>query len=349
MQDKTAIGNNEHTNTPSKAFREYIEALVEEVVINGEPFDAQKKWLRKNSEAEGVDYATLEKNLMEFFETIEELKSHESKAGERLAKMLAKDCFLDEGKVNELVSAVNELREGVEQRASEEAKCEAQEETVNKAAIQGFVNGHEYVDLGLSSGTLWATCNVGASKPEDCGDFFAWGETQPKSDYDEGNYKHFDGEEYTKYTEDKDVVLRPDDDAASANWGVGWRMPTKEEFDEIRDNIPHVWTTQNGIDGWLFTASNGNTLFLPAAKSEGNYWMATKRGYFTNIGGAYSVFFNYCRFETSHFSKRYLGFSVRPVLVSDPFTYMRSRGGDIFDEMPGGHLLKEKTLDKTTV
>ena len=149
MKDKTTIGITD-------AFREFIAALVEEVVLEGKPFEEQKKWLRKYSAVEGMDFATLENNLTEFFETVEELKSKESKAIERFAKMLAKNCYLEENEVDKLVLAVNEVREGVGQRTGDEAGCETQEETVNEAAKQGFVNGHEYVGLNLPSGTLWA-------------------------------------------------------------------------------------------------------------------------------------------------------------------------------------------------
>jgi hypothetical protein len=119
MQDKTAIENNENANTPSKAFREYIESLVEEVVLNGATLNDHKKYLQRYSQEEGVDYDVLEKKLIEFFETIEELKPKESKAIERLAKMLGKDCYLEENKVDELVLAVNKAREEAKRKAKE--------------------------------------------------------------------------------------------------------------------------------------------------------------------------------------------------------------------------------------
>ena len=129
---------------------------------------------------------------------------------------------------------------------------------------------HDYVDLGLPSGTLWATCNVGANAPEEYGDYFAWGETQPKDYYDESTYQYYDGNNYTKYSGIDDLTtLLPEDDAASANWGNGWRIPTKEDFQELLDNTTYIWTTQNGVDGRLFISSIGNELFLPSA---GGYW-----------------------------------------------------------------------------
>lgn len=134
---------------------------------------------------------------------------------------------------------------------------------------------HAYVDLGLPSGTLWATCNVGAENPEDYGDYFAWGETETKSIYGWNTYQycHGTGDTFIKYCSnsaygyfsDTLTILNPKDDAASINWGSGWRMPTKAEWEELYNNTTVIWTTQNGVIGSLFTASNGNSLFLPAA------------------------------------------------------------------------------------
>ena len=136
---------------------------------------------------------------------------------------------------------------------------------------------HAYVDLGLPSGLLWATCNVGADTPEDYGDYFAWGETQPKDYYHWSTYQYCNGSinTLTKYCNksnygyngfiDNLTTLLPEDDAATANWGSDWRMPTKEEWQELYNNTTVTWTTQNGVNGRLFTASNGNSLFLPAA------------------------------------------------------------------------------------
>lgn len=133
---------------------------------------------------------------------------------------------------------------------------------------------HEYVDLGLPSGLLWATCNLGATTPEGYGDYFAWGETRAKDSYSPGNYKYFLNYFITKYCNnpsfgfdgftDELTVLLPEDDAATINWGADWRMPTIEEWQELINNTTSTWTTYNGVNGRLFMASNGNSLFLPA-------------------------------------------------------------------------------------
>jgi hypothetical protein len=119
---------------------------------------------------------------------------------------------------------------------------------------------------------------VGASSPEDYGDYFAWGETQPKSYYDWSTYLYTCNDDWdglTKYCDRSDygcngftdnlTILQPGDDAATANWGSGARMPTKQEWEELENYCSSVWTTQNGVNGRRFTGSNGNTLFLPAA------------------------------------------------------------------------------------
>ncbi|MBO7132680.1 MAG: fibronectin type III domain-containing protein [Bacteroidales bacterium] len=140
----------------------------------------------------------------------------------------------------------------------------------------GTLNGHSWVDLGLPSGTKWATCNLGATSPEDYGDYFAWGETAPKEEYTEETYIYFNGTvddnyQITKYCNNADngyngftdnlTTLEASDDAATVNWGSGWRMPTKEEMQELLDNC----TIHNDSDGCLFTGPNGNSIFLPAA------------------------------------------------------------------------------------
>jgi hypothetical protein len=141
---------------------------------------------------------------------------------------------------------------------------------------------HEYVDLGLPSGTLWAICNIGAEKPEDYGSYFAWGETQPKEYYDWSTYKYSNGmdgdDKYgliTKYCVNSEngyngfmdglTELLPEDDAATVNWGKNWRMPSNEQMQELCDNTTTEWTTQNGVAGRrIMSKSNGNSIFLPA-------------------------------------------------------------------------------------
>ncbi len=136
---------------------------------------------------------------------------------------------------------------------------------------------HEWVDLGLPSGTLWATCNVGADRPGDFGDYFAWGETAPKDSYSWENYMWCYGysSTLTKYCTnssfgyngfvDNKAELDPVDDAAYVNWGPSWRMPTYDQLEELRTQCTWTWRIKDGSYGHLITGPNGNSIFLPAA------------------------------------------------------------------------------------
>ncbi len=221
------------------------------------------------------------------------------------------------------------------------------DDEVNIADVNTIINiilggsaptpNHEYVDLGLPSGTLWATTNVGASTPEAYGDYFAWGETETKNMYNWSTYKWCKGNmnTMTKYcfnssdgfngfTDDK-TELDPEDDAAYMNWGTSWRMPTIEQQQELVNSCTWTWTTQNGVDGRLVTGPNGNTLFLPAA---GTYWSGSLSGagnwgrYLSRtLDKDYSFHACYMYFTSSYlqgynFDYRYEGYSVRAVRVS---------------------------------
>lgn len=182
-------------------------------------------------------------------------------------------------------------------------------------------NDHQWVDLGLPSGTKWATCNVGASRPEEFGDYFAWAETEPKTDYSWKTYKWYDLSTYsfTKYGTYSKLSL--DDDAARANWGGAWKIPAQWDFEELVNYCSWEWTTMGEVDGyWITSKSNGNGIFLPAA----GYWNST--GF---SGGAGHYWTSYtssdpdkasCLFFVSHTiykydsSLRWNGCSVRPIV-----------------------------------
>ena len=194
----------------------------------------------------------------------------------------------------------------------------------------GTENGHGYVDLGLS--VKWATCNVGANASEEYGDYFAWGETEPKTTYDWSNYKWCNGSEttLTKYNTNSDfgivdnkTTLELSDDAAHVNWGGSWRIPTYAELLELRDQCTWTWTTQNGVDGYNVTSKkNGNSIFLPAAGlrggssvydagSYGFYLSSSLDTYCTSI--AYGLYFGSSSVDLDGKYSRYYGHSVRPV------------------------------------
>jgi formylglycine-generating enzyme required for sulfatase activity len=194
---------------------------------------------------------------------------------------------------------------------------------------------HEYVDLGLPSGTLWATCNVGANSPEEYGDYFAWGETTPKETYNWSTYKWCkgSGETMTKYcadssygyngfTDDK-TELDPEDDAATVNWGINWRTPTIAQIQELLDNCTMEHTILHDRSGTLVRGPNGKSIFLPpAGVREGTglsltgsyyYWSRSLSTYQTD--GAGDLYFY--RFDWSSGDNiRSWGQSVRPVRVN---------------------------------
>ena len=198
------------------------------------------------------------------------------------------------------------------------------------------VDEHEWVDLGLASGTLWATCNVGAGSPEDYGDYFAWGETEPKQVYNWSTYKWCDGaaNTLTKYntssdlgTVDDKTELEPEDDAATVNWGPSWSIPSHEQQLELAEQCTWTWTARNGVNGALVTGPNGNTIFLPAAgrytgdsiRSAGSLGCNLSRNVFAEgeyrahgmrflSGGVYT--------GLNPLFLRYSGFTVRPVRMS---------------------------------
>ena len=204
-------------------------------------------------------------------------------------------------------------------------------------------SGHEWVDLGLPSGLKWATCNVGANSPEEYGDYFAWGETETKTDYSWDTYKwgtatynaeydYWVLETLTKYntsstygTVDNKTTLDPEDDAVAVNWGGKWRMPTDDEWTELRNECTWTWvegyngTDKNGYE--VKSNANGNSIFLPAAGcriddglnyagSYGYYWSSsldTGRPF-----DAWYVYF-YSGGVGRDYGRRCYGISVRPV------------------------------------
>ena len=193
---------------------------------------------------------------------------------------------------------------------------------------------HEYVDLGLPSGTLWATMNVGASKPEERGDYFAWGETKPKDVYTESNYKYYDMSfnTITKYCTrsadgsiDNKTELEMSDDAATVNWGINWETPSEEQFRELirSGNTTISWTKLNDVEGCLIVSNkNGNRIFLPGTGyyKNGTIYPSYYGAYWANslsIGSANIYardFYFYIKNDINISSEfRHNGLSVRPV------------------------------------
>lgn len=323
MDDRTFTidGQVPSGNEPSDLLKQFIEELAEEIVLNGAAFDNYKKSLRRYCEHEHFDGDGLIANLTEFFDNMEELKSSASKAAVKLAHLQARECHLSASTVDKLVEGLATVRAT----------------KADKEDGHGSADGHDYVDLGLPSGTLWATCNIGASKPEDYGDYFAWGETDPKDDYDWETYKYGNADFYnlTKYCSSNDYAdfgnngftdnlteLQTNDDPATSNWGSGWRTPSKDQWEELLVHTTSQWTTCNGVNGRLFTSKkNGHTLFLPAAGSRfgsklydagSDIWYRSRSLYTESPNGAWGFLNDGQRCFVDAID-RFQGFSVRPV------------------------------------
>ena len=189
--------------------------------------------------------------------------------------------------------------------------------------------GPSYVDLGLS--VKWATFNLGASVPEGYGDYYAWGETNTKTNYSSGTYSV----SYSYYSLTNKTVLDLSDDAAAVKWGDKWRMPSLEEMSELMDDskCSRTWETRNGIYGCKFTSKQYpyNSIFLPAAGyrsgssspsnvgTEGNYWTSS----LSTEGASQASMLTIMQSPYLGKQPRYFGYSIRPV-YGDPFVHVAS-------------------------
>ena len=186
------------------------------------------------------------------------------------------------------------------------------------------------IDLGLPSGIKWAEHNVGATRPEEYGAYYAWGETEEKDNYNWITYNWCNGSDdtMTKYctsssfgTVDNKAILDPENDVAHVKWGGDWRMPTCAELEELRNNCSWEWTTLNNIKGYKVTGSNGNSIFLPASgfragtnlyyrDFNGYYWSSSLT--YSRSNYAYYLYFNNDAYDWSY-NYRNDGRTVRPV------------------------------------
>ena len=189
----------------------------------------------------------------------------------------------------------------------------------------------EAVDLGLPSGIKWASCNVGAAKPEEYGAYYAWGETEEKDCYNWNTYQWCNGgsNAIIKYCVgeafgniDNKTVVEFEDDVACVKLGGDWRLPTNADFRELKENCIWTWDSVNDVNGYSIVGSNGNSIFLPAAGlrdgnnvnnigSCGFYWSSSLVNDENNQ--AYLLFFNRSTFDTEGVGERCFGYPVRPV------------------------------------
>lgn len=198
------------------------------------------------------------------------------------------------------------------------------------AQTTGEEAGHTWIDLGLPSGVKWASTNIGANRPQDLGNYYAWGETTLKTDYRWATYSHGTGyNSLTKYSNsDGLLLLDATDDAASSTWGGTWRMPTKDEWAELQEHCVWTWTDdykKTGVAGYVVASKSSDaSLFLPAAGCRyanqmnekgvhGYYWSSSLFQTSTYCGSAYQLQFFQAYVKSDWNHARYYGSSVRGV------------------------------------
>ena len=213
---------------------------------------------------------------------------------------------------------------GKEVKEVSAAKTPVKARRNHDGSLEGSINGHKWIDLGLPSGLKWAECNVGATLPEESGDYFAWGETRPKSDYSAVSsltYKVPYESLLKNGIVDESGTLIKNHDAARTSWGGTWRMPTEEEFSELITSCKWTIASFNDVNGYLVTGPNKKSIFLPAASFRqnmsldnvgefGDYWSSSMIKDLSGV--ACSLGYSSKSFGQRRYA-RYAGRSVRPV------------------------------------
>lgn len=323
MEDQSLFTNSQ-SKVISEGLQNFIDSMVEEIVLEGKPFNTQKKYLKKFSENEGLDFDKLESDIITFIEVLDSLKKAFSKLQVKLAEEKGRDCHISAEMVEKLIKhsslpKANEKTTGnkfVSKKWLWVALCSIitvgialfffLNDSVNVSEPTGMTEGHGWIDLGLPSGLKWATCNVGASTPSELGEGYAWGETtiKTKDEYTWQSYRfrlEGDSEDNVKLKKyntesirgivDNKMKLDECDDIAHVKWGGNWRMPTSEDINELLDNCTFEWGSLDGVKGCKVTSRiNGKSFFLPKTHQIGGaeYWTSTL--YSSTSSGAYCLF-----------------------------------------------------------
>ena len=299
-KEKERAGIEAAYNKKQKDKQNYLTLIKDgdELLASGyytESIDKYRQALAYEKQYSGTTYSTEFSKGMPNKITVAEQRQKEAQA--RLEK---------ERKEREQEAAARAERERKEREAAakEKEKQDAYKHT------HGYINGMAYVDLGLPSGIKWATCNIGAYKPENYGSYYAWGEIKVKATYEESNCVTL-GKYYN------DIRGNSQCDAARANWGNSWRLPSKTEWEELKQKCSWKWTTLNGVNGYNITGPNGNSIFLPVAGcyvdsslnyNIGYYWSSMP---YDNNNAYYICFDNY--YKNVLTCGRQFGMTIRPV------------------------------------
>ena len=270
--------------------------------------------IRAEIEAEAKMKAEIEAKIRAEIEAEKEAKAEAEAKAKIETEIRAKLEAEAKAKAEEEAKAKAEAEAKAKAEEEAKAKAEATEDVKSKEKSKAEVKlQDEYIDLNLPSGTKWATCNMGASTPEECGDYFAWGELDPKS-----NYATFNSITHDKRF--KEIAGNSHYDAVTAKLGNSFHTPTLADFEELIKNCVWAQSSINGVNGFLVTGSNGNSIFLPASGYRdgtsynndgklGEYWTSTPHKdseysyYLFFSGDSYSTFWN----------SRYAGRCIRPV------------------------------------
>ena len=290
-----------------------LSALIEQKKAEEAAKKAAKEAAKRKEEAEAKRKAEAETKR----KAEEEAKRKAEEEAKRKAEAEAKHKAEEDARRRAEEDARRRAEEDAKRRAEEDAKRKADEDAKRKG----------YIDLGLS--VKWATFNVGAKKPEEYGDYFAWGETNTKRNYNWLTYKWCTGtpRNITKYN-NNGIALDLVDDVAHVKRGGSWRLPTKIEIEELRKKCSWIWTSVNGVRGYRITSRvsgyTNRSIFLPAAgfiddwgtKSVGSYgcyWLnsvESSYGMDTSYACSFGIKSEYAKLSCS---SRRIGLTVRPV------------------------------------
>jgi len=320
----------------SDYFSKFIVYYVEDAVFNGEQ-PSRRKYLQRYSAIEGCEYDTLQENLRFLTDVLEDYKEKKSEVSLKIVKYLVKHCYLPDSFVEDFLERLSSWEKSLatyssymrgrggdifnEMPGGKMLKTDNQQEEEEEDASDLF-KGMEAIDLGLPSGTKWANMNVGATKPEDVGIHYAWGETTEKDDFGWNTYDYCNGDKNSCYDIGANICATRKDVAFFKSDGI-WKLPALQQYKELCDYCTYQWTSLHGVYGGMFTSKiNGNSVFFPAAgyrlnhvtnekARKGFYWSGSRHPEEKNK--AYHLGFREGRVGWGDYNYRLFGNSVRPV------------------------------------
>lgn len=320
----------------SEYFIKFIVNYVEDVVFNGEQ-TSKRKYLQRYCTMEGCEYDALQENLNLMIDVLNEFKEKKSEVSLKMVKYLAPSCYMPNNFIEDFQEKLSYWEKNIasyssymkerggdifnEMPGGKMLKADNLQEE-GEGDVPALFKGMEAIDLGLPSGTKWANMNVGATKPEEVGNHYAWGETMEKDEFGWNTYEYCNGDKNSCYEIGANICATRNDVAYLKSDGI-WKMPTLQQYKELCENCTYQWTSLNGVYGGMFTSKiNGNSVFFPAAgfclnhgtndiAVKGFYWSGSRHPEETNK--AYHLGFREGRVGWGDYNYRLFGNSVRPV------------------------------------